>query len=93
MSAEPDETPQPGTPAPLIPRPLLAMAAAALAVPALIPVLVLIEPRLVPFIPAPETTDVTTIVVMAGASLFLLAANLGFLYLMYRWVNKLGARP
>lgn len=93
MSTEPEKHIEAGSPAPLIPRPLIAMAAAALAVPALIPVLVLIEPRLVPFIPAPESAGVTTIVVLVGASLFLLAANLGFLFLVYRWVNKLGARP
>lgn len=74
--------------APVISKSLMMVAAAGLAVPALIPLLVLIEPRLVPFIPPVESNGLTTILFMVVLSLVLLAANWGFLFLCYRWINK-----
>lgn len=75
---------------PPVSRPLLAMAAAALAVPALVPLLILIEPRLVPFIAPMDSPSAGTVAFLIGLSLVLLALNWGFLYLLYRWFQQYG---
>jgi hypothetical protein len=96
MSDNQPDPPEQNTPpepdAPVIGRGLLWMAAAALAIPALVPLLVLIEPRLVPFIPPVDSSDLTMVLFLIGLSVLLLAVNWGFLFVMYRWINKYGGR-
>lgn len=64
------------------------IAGAGLSVPALIPIMVLIEPRLVPFIPVADSGGLGVTIFMVGLSLSFLALNWGFLFLAYRWLNR-----
>lgn len=70
----------------------LTAAAVIMAFPALVPLLVAIEPSLVPFINEVDTSSTGTVLFLVGMSLVLLIANWGFLYAIYRWLNKYGAR-
>ncbi|TDP75312.1 hypothetical protein [Bradymonas sediminis] len=89
MSTQNPEPEKQAAPAPpVISKSLMMMAGAGLSIPALIPLLVLVEPRLVPFIPPVESNGLTTTLFMVGLSVSFLALNWGFLYFAYRWLNK-----
>lgn len=78
---------------PVVGKPFLAAMAAIMAVPALVPLLVLVEPSLVPFLPAVDSGDGGMVVFMVVISAVMLAANWAFLYAIYRWLNKYGGQP
>ena len=88
QNSEPEVPPEPATP--VVSKSLILIAGAGLSVPALIPLLVLIEPRLVPFIPATDSGGLGMTLFMVGLSLSFLALNWGFLFLAYRWLNRYG---
>ncbi|QDG51635.1 hypothetical protein FIV42_13015 [Persicimonas caeni] len=82
-----DTTPQ--HPVDVVGKGALSVAAILMALPAAIPALVLIEPSLVPFVGDVDTTDTGMIAFLVGMSFVLLLLNWGFLYLIYRWLNKM----
>lgn len=82
-----DFTPQ--QPADVVGKGALSVAAIFMALPAAVPAVVLIEPSLVPFVGHVDTTDTGMIAFLAGMSVVLLLLNWGFLYVIYRWLNKM----
>ncbi len=73
---------------PVIGKSFLIVMAAIMSVPALVPILVLVEPSLVPFVHAVNTANGHMTIFMVITSIVLLLANWGFLYLIYRWLNN-----
>lgn len=64
----------------------LVVSAILLAMPALVPVLVLIEPSLVPFVPAMGGADGPPAAFLIAMSAVLLLMNWGFLWAVNRWL-------
>ncbi|MFW5968678.1 MAG: hypothetical protein ACOCV2_14230 [Persicimonas sp.] len=68
----------------------IAVAAFILALPAAVPLLVVVEPALVPFVSDVDTSDAGMVGFLAGMSLILLILNWGFLYVIHRWLTVQG---
>ncbi|MFP4597395.1 MAG: hypothetical protein ACLFVJ_04035 [Persicimonas sp.] len=67
----------------------VAVAAFILALPAAIPLMVLVDPTLVPFVSEIDTGDAGLMAFLVGMSAILLIANWGILYVIYRWLQNM----
>lgn len=77
--------------APVVSYQMLALAAFVMAIPAAIPLIVIIEPAAVPFIPAVDSDDSGTYLFLIGLSAVMLIANWMIVFVVWRWLNRYAA--
>ncbi|MGM0556141.1 MAG: hypothetical protein ACQEVA_07165 [Myxococcota bacterium] len=76
---------------PVISYQMLALAAFVMAIPAAIPLIIIIEPSAVPFIPPVDPDDSGTYLFLIGLSAVMLLANWTIVFVIWRWLNRYGA--
>ena len=89
MSDMSEKSPQQHSQVDVVGKGTFSVAAIFMALPAAVPMLVLIEPSLVPFVGPVDTSDGGMVAFLVGMAVVLLLANWGFLYVIYRWLNKM----
>jgi uncharacterized BrkB/YihY/UPF0761 family membrane protein len=82
-------SPPEDTPSDAVGKRTIAFAAFLMALPAAVPLLVIVEPSLVPFVGEVDTSDTGMVGFLVGMAFVLLVANWGFLYVIYRWLNNM----
>jgi hypothetical protein len=76
---------------PVISYQMLALAFFIMAIPAAIPLIVIIEPSAVPFVPEVDPDESSTYLFLCGLSAVMLLANWTIVYVVWRWLIRYAA--
>lgn len=76
---------------PVVSYQMLAVLVFIMAIPSAIPLIVIIEPTAVPFLPGVDPDDSGTYLFLIGLSAVMLLANWTIVYVIWRWLNRYAA--